>query len=94
MKPLPWHQNSGAVTFLFIFFMDGVGVGGWGGWLLASACLCSFLNHDNTPLIFQENISHQQFGFKTSPYFIQHILYLITPGEGGGADLPPSFSCF
>ena len=30
MKRLPWYQNSGAVTFLFIFLMDGVGVGGWG----------------------------------------------------------------
>ena len=25
MKPLPSHQISGAVTFLFIFLMDGVG---------------------------------------------------------------------
>ena len=38
---------------------------GGGGYLSAPACLCSFFNHDNTPLIFQENISHQQFGLKT-----------------------------
>ena len=35
MKPLPSHQISGAVTFLFIFLMDGVGVGGVGGLIIS-----------------------------------------------------------
>ena len=47
---------------------------GGGGYLSAPACLCSFFNHDNTPIIFQENTNTNNIVLTLfyPAYFIPH----------------------
>ena len=63
---------------------------GGGGYLSAPAYLSSFFNHDNTPLIFQENTNTNNIVLTLfyPAYFIPHNTW---GREGGGRSAPKLF---